>query len=144
MGKFCWTRKFSCPTSYADLVIFKLLYLWNEKRYWEVVNCILVGIKWSFLGDNKITTQISFHRHFKLRKRNDLYIFVAGRGVRKFTCLTAKFKEDPIEPLQEIAWRSYGIWRTFQFWLLYCWCYAEFVSAILFNQIMFTVTWIAL
>ena len=53
----------------------------------------------------------------KLRqnKRNDLYIFFACRDIRKLTCLTAKFQEDPIEPLQEIAWRIYGICRSFQF-----------------------------
>ena len=42
-------------------------------------------------------------------KRNDLCIFFACRDVRKLTCLTAKFQEDPVEPLQEVAWRSYGI-----------------------------------
>ena len=53
----------------------------------------------------------------KLRKnkRNDQYIFFSGRNVRKLTCLTAKFQENGKEPLQEIAWRSYGISRTIQF-----------------------------
>ena len=34
---------------------------------------------------------------------NDVYIFFAGRHVRKLTCLTAKFQEEAIEPLREIA-----------------------------------------
>ena len=53
----------------------------------------------------------------KLRKnkRNDLYIFFARRDVRKLTCLTAKFQEEAIEPLQEIAWWSYGKSQIFQF-----------------------------
>ena len=34
-------------------------------------------------------------------KRNDLYIFFTLRDVRKLTCLTTKFQEDPIEPLRE-------------------------------------------
>ena len=52
----------------------------------------------------------------KLRKneRKDLYIFFASREVRKLTHLTAKFKEEPIEPLREICWWSYGIWRKFE------------------------------
>ena len=37
-------------------------------------------------------------------KRKDVYIFVARRDVRKLTCLTAKFQEEAIEPLREIAW----------------------------------------
>ena len=36
--------------------------------------------------------------------------FFARRDVRKLACLTAEFQENPIEPLREIAW------RTFQFW----------------------------
>ena len=40
-----------CPANYADLAI------WNEKKYREVVNCILLGIEWSFVRDNKTTTQ---------------------------------------------------------------------------------------
>ena len=41
----------------------------------------------------------------KLQKneRNDVYIFFACRDVRKLTCLTAKFQEEAIEPLREIA-----------------------------------------
>ena len=30
--------------------------------------------------------------------------FVARRDARKLTCLTAKFREEAIEPLREIAW----------------------------------------
>ena len=54
----------------------------------------------------------------KLQKneRNDVYIFFPRRNVRKLTCLIAKFQEEAIEPLQEIAWWSNGKWRTFQFW----------------------------
>ena len=37
-------------------------------------------------------------------ERNDLYIFFARRDVRKLTCVTAKFQEEAIEPLREIAW----------------------------------------
>ena len=42
----------------------------------------------------------------KLQKneRNDVYIFFARRDVRKLTCLTAKFQEEAVEPLREIAW----------------------------------------
>ena len=42
----------------------------------------------------------------KLRKNkwNDLYIFSARGDVQKVTCLTAKFQEEPVEPLREIAW----------------------------------------
>ena len=41
----------------------------------------------------------------KLQKneRNNVYKFLARRGVRKLTCLTAKFQEEAIEPLREIA-----------------------------------------
>ena len=49
-------------------------------------------------------------------ERNDVYIFFARRDVQKLTCLTAKFQEEAIEPLREIAWWSYGTWQTFQFW----------------------------
>ena len=49
-------------------------------------------------------------------KRNDLYIFLARPDVRKLTCLTSKFQEEPIDPLREIAWKSCAIWQTFQFW----------------------------
>ena len=49
-------------------------------------------------------------------KRNDLYIFLARPDVRKLTCLTSKFQEEPKEPLQEFAWKSCAIWQTFQFW----------------------------
>ena len=54
----------------------------------------------------------------KLQKneRNDVYIVFARRNVRKLTCLITKFLEEAIEPLREVAWWSYGIWRTFQFW----------------------------
>ena len=43
---------------------------------------------------------------FKLQKneKNDVYIIFARRDVRKLTCLTAKFQEEAIEPLREIAW----------------------------------------
>ena len=37
-------------------------------------------------------------------QRHDVNIFFARRDVRKFTCLTAKFQEEAIEPLREIAW----------------------------------------
>ena len=39
----------------------------------------------------------------KLRKnkRNDLYIYFARRNVRKLTCLTAKFQEDPITDIEK-------------------------------------------
>ena len=37
-------------------------------------------------------------------ERNDVYIFFARRDTRKLTCLTAKFQEEAIEPLREIAW----------------------------------------
>ena len=54
----------------------------------------------------------------KLRenKMNDLYLFFARRDVQKLTFLTAKFQKDPREPLRDIAWRSYCIQRTLQFW----------------------------
>ena len=42
-------------------------------------------------------------------KRYHLYIFFARHDVRKLTYLAAKFQEDPLEPLREITWRSYGI-----------------------------------
>ena len=47
----------------------------------------------------------------QLRKniKGMICIFFARRDIWKLTCLTAKFQEDPIEPLREIAWRSYGI-----------------------------------
>ena len=37
-------------------------------------------------------------------ERNDVYIFFARRDARKLTCLSAKFQEEAIEPLREIAW----------------------------------------
>ena len=37
-------------------------------------------------------------------ERNDVYILFARRDARKLTCLTAKFQEEAIEPLREIAW----------------------------------------
>ena len=39
-------------------------------------------------------------------ERNDAYIFLARRDVRKLTCLTEKFQEEAeaIEALREIAW----------------------------------------
>ena len=37
-------------------------------------------------------------------ERNDLSIFFARRDLRKLTCITAKFQEEAIEPLREIAW----------------------------------------
>ena len=42
----------------------------------------------------------------KLQKneRNDLYIFIARRDVRELTRHTAKFQEEALEPLREIAW----------------------------------------
>ena len=49
-------------------------------------------------------------------ERNDVYISFAHRDARKLTCLTAKFQEEAIEPLREIAGGIYGIRRTFQFW----------------------------
>ena len=80
---------------------------------------------------------------FLKNKRNDLYIF-ANRDVRKLTCLTAKFQEEPIEPLREIAWRKYGIWRISQFWSgeeILVKKLGVNASVSLFNQIiMFTVT----
>ena len=42
------------------------------------------------------------------KEKRSVHLF-ARRDVRKPTSLTAKFQEDPIEPLREIAWRSYGI-----------------------------------
>ena len=36
-------------------------------------------------------------------ERNDVYIFFMRRNARKLTCLTAKFQEEAIEALQEIA-----------------------------------------
>ena len=42
-------------------------------------------------------------------ERNEVYIFFPRRDVRKLTCLTAKFQEEAIEPLREIAWLSYAI-----------------------------------
>ena len=47
----------------------------------------------------------------KLRKNkwNDLYIFFTRCDVGKLTCLSAKFQEDLMEPLREIAWRSYSV-----------------------------------
>ena len=48
-------------------------------------------------------------------ERNDVKIFFECRDVRKLTCLIAKFEEEAIELLKEIAWWSYGIWRAFQF-----------------------------
>ena len=35
-------------------------------------------------------------------KRNDLYIFFTHHDVRKLTCLTTKFQEEPIEPIRGI------------------------------------------
>ena len=35
---------------------------------------------------------------------NDVYTFFTRRDLRKFTCLTAKFQEEAIEPLREIVW----------------------------------------
>ena len=37
-------------------------------------------------------------------ERNDVYIFFARRDERKRICLTAKFQDEAIEPLREIAW----------------------------------------
>ena len=37
-------------------------------------------------------------------ERKDVYIFFARHDARNLTCLTAKFQEEVIEPLQEIAW----------------------------------------
>ena len=88
------------------------------------------------------------------QKKNDLYIFFSRRDIRKLTCLTAKFQEDLIEPLGEIAWRSYGIRRTFEFWsgeeiLVKKWgvnaslpmlCRLRFSKSFQSDIIMFTVT----
>ena len=49
-------------------------------------------------------------------ERNDVCIVFARRDVRKLTCITAKFQEEAIEPLWEIALWIYGIWQTSQFW----------------------------
>ena len=36
--------------------------------------------------------------------KGTMCIFFAHRNVPKLTCLTAKFQEEAIEPLREIAW----------------------------------------
>ena len=82
----------------------------------------LVAILLFIVGENeflKILWPIykleSSHCHYlkmlelQKNKRNNLDIFFERRDLRKLTCPTAKFQEDPIEPLREIAWRSYGI-----------------------------------
>ena len=82
-------------------------------------------------------------------KRNDLYIFLARRDVRKLTCLAAKFQEGLREPSpgELLAHEEHSSFRAVKkCWknfvgLHYCRCYADFVSASLFNQIiMFTVS----
>ena len=40
----------------------------------------------------------------QINERNDVYVFFARRDTRKRTYLTAKFQEEAIEPLREIAW----------------------------------------
>ena len=35
--------------------------------------------------------------------KGTMFIFFARRDVRKLTCLTAKFQEEAMEPLREIA-----------------------------------------
>ena len=37
-------------------------------------------------------------------ERSDVYIFFARCDAQKLTYLTAKFQEEAIEPLREIAW----------------------------------------
>ena len=37
-------------------------------------------------------------------EKNDVHIYFERRDARKRTCLTAKFQEEAIEPLREIAW----------------------------------------
>ena len=37
-------------------------------------------------------------------ERNDVYIFFKCRDALKLTCLAAKFQEEAVEPLREIAW----------------------------------------
>ena len=52
---------------------------------------------------NKVeSSYCHYYKMLKLRKnkRNDLYILLAHRDVRKLTCLIAKFQEEPIEPLR--------------------------------------------
>ena len=88
----------------------------------------------------------------KLRKnkRKDLYIFFVRRDVRKLTCLTAKFQEDPTrKPLREklpgevMVYDEHLSFETakkccLKNWMsmLYCRRYADFVLASLFNQII--------
>ena len=41
---------------------------------------------------------------------------------RKLTCLAAKFQEEPIEPLREIAWRNWYMAEHFSFGVVKkCW-----------------------
>ena len=83
----------------------------------------LVVISLSKVGGNEFFHKVeSSYCHYlemlnKLQKnkRNDLYIFLARRDVRKLTCLTAKFQEKPIEPLPEITWLIYCIWQHTSF-----------------------------
>ena len=83
---------------------------------WVVISLSKVGeTEFEFLQTLQPTDEVeSSYCHYvemlKLlkNKRNDLYIF--SRVVTYESCLTAKFQEDPTEPLREIAWRSlYGI-----------------------------------
>ena len=69
-------------------------------------------------------------------ERNDVHIFFARRDIRKLTCLTAKFQEEAIEPLREIAWWIYGISRTFQFWS----CEEMLVNKLRVNSLLQTYT----
>ena len=38
------------------------------------------------------------------KERKDVYIFFARRDARKLTCLPAKFQDEVVETLREIAW----------------------------------------
>ena len=50
-----------------------------------------------------ILPSLDIHK-LQTNETNDVYIFFARRDLRKLTCLTAKFQEEAIEPLREIAW----------------------------------------
>ena len=74
-----------------------------------------------FHSDFIAYSQSSYRQYLDMLKlqtneMNDVYIFFARHDVRKLICLTAKFQEEAIESLWEIAWWIYGIWRAFQFW----------------------------
>ena len=102
----------------------KMLSLSIRKEILENDNSLVV-ISLSKVSENEFLQplkpiwkgELSYCHYLEMLKlKATICIFFARRDVQKLTYLSAKFQEDPVEPLREITFRSYGIWRTSQFW----------------------------